>query len=262
MRSHVVQIEKSCDQTAEQATAAFELSLQYAESQVNALVFGKFGLPSGSNDGKSQDWIVSAMKCCLNATREFLETFSSLPILEYRDLSFVQWAQLVQILKLVPTLCFKDHNIIGWHAAQIRKELRLRMILESLCYRMQELTQAERNTDVQEGVENRLDSPILPPNWFLMFKSVLKILKDTYDRRCEEAERDERMQQTGLGCPVLNGSIQDSEFWFELMEFQRSSVADAGLTDAQLSGADPNSGVHECNSGEWSDFDLFDFSQT
>lgn len=234
------------------------LSLPYAESQVNAIIFGKSGLPSWSRNGESHDLILSTMQCCLNGVREFLETFASLPILKYRDLSFVQWAQLVQVLKLVPTLCFENHNVTGWNTAQIRKELSIGMILESLCYRMQELTQAERSPTLQASTANRSDSSALPPNWFRMFESVLKILKDTCNRRCEEAERDERMQQTGLGCPVLNGSIQDSEFWFELMEFQHSSFADCSLTGTHLRNADYTPGVDECISGEWSNFDLFD----
>lgn len=201
------------------------------------------------------------MKCCLNGTREFLEAFASLQIYSYRHLSFVQWAQLVQVLKLIPTLCFKNHDTSGWNAAQVRKELRLGMILESLCYRMHELTQAEHVSDAQASTDDSQESRALPPNWFLMFESVLKILKDTYDKRCEEAERDERVQVPGLGCPVLNGSIQDSEFWIELMEFQQSSIGNVSLASPHLNDVNHTLGGDQPNSDDWGTLDIFNIGQ-
>lgn len=174
------------------------------------------------------------MQCCLEGMRAFLETFASLAIPEYRDLSFVQWAQLVQVLKLIPTLCFDTHDVPSWNPAQARKELRVGMILESLCYRMDELTstnETQQNANSNPQAESSLSASTLQPDWFLMFKSVLKILIETYNRQCREVESNERVQRRGFSCPVLTGHIQDSEYW---EAFRHCSIVGNGSMNSGL----------------------------
>lgn len=240
-----------------------QLSIHYAKSQINAIVFGRSGLPAWSNDVDFHGWILSAMQHCLSGMREFLETFASLPIPEYRDLSFVQWAQFVQVLKLIPTLCFNNHKVAGWNTTQVRKEMRIGMVLESLCFRMHETNsehEAQQPANARTASERPPDFSTSRPDWFLMFKSVLKILKETYDRRCAEAEQDEQTQQLDLGCPVLSGKLQESEFW---AAFERSTAMNIGFSDPELIDVDLNDSADEqaYNNCEWDNLTVFDNGQ-
>ena len=112
---------------------------------------------------------------------------------------------------------------------------------------MQELaTTKETDLYQEEEVGNeRLDNETSSsPNWFFMFKSVLKIFKETYDERCQSAERNgsEGQLETRKGsmCPVLNGSITDSEFWDAL---QSNGMMDSDLFGGDMSGLEFDSAM-------------------
>lgn len=155
-----------------------------------------------------QPRIVAALRQCLEASKAFLEIFTSLDISDYQRLSAIQWTQLVQVMKVVPKLCFDDTLISQWNTAEARSYLQLNSILESLCGKMQELTSTTSQT-ASDGTSTN----VARPDYFLMFKSVLQIMKEEYDQRVAALERNVAEQKTGSRCPVLNGSIRTSEFW-------------------------------------------------
>lgn len=207
-----------------------KLSILYAESQLNACIFSEQHSPTLLNSPKSQDRTLSVLTRCLESCKNFLEIFLSLPVPEYLNVSFIQWAQLVQVLKIAPQLCFSADSMPQWDADKARKELRLELILESLCYRMHELTSTSHsNSHQDEHVHSSADGHSRPDH-FLMFKSVLKILKETYEERCAAAEQQMMdPPRHASRCPVMNGSIKDSEFWDAL---QASNAAGTESSDS------------------------------
>ena len=198
-----------------------------------------------------QSWRSIALARCFDATKKYFETFTSAPISEYYNMSFAEWARLIQVLKVMSRLCFPIIGAPEWDDEKARKEARFGMIMESILYRMQELTatgkprqhvEEAKGSKRVEDEHSGLKSSALPPDHFFMFKSVLKILKDVYDERVDVATRDAKREgssrQRGSRCPVLNGSIQDSEYWEALQCSNMMSANGYVPLDSELGGLD------------------------
>jgi hypothetical protein len=81
------------------------------------------------------------------------------------------------------------------------------VFLESLCFRMDELTTVR--ADTKTG-----------PDVFCMFKSVLRIVHGTYEEMISNISRKsrclgakEKLGRFPSSCPMLNGSIKITEYW-------------------------------------------------
>ena len=218
------------------------LSKIYAESQIAAIPLLAPTLEARNSstniDNPDSDRIVSSLRRCLSAVKAFFTTLLSLPLPELQDLSFVQWAQLVQVFKIAPKLCFPIPTCPGWDAARARDELRLDLVLDSLCYRMQELT----STNSQDQLQ---------PDQPLMFKSVLQLLKNVYDGRLEALNNETMLASFSKrsSCPMLNGSLKDTEFWDAL----NCTTVDGLGQGLNIDLFDPN--TFEDPMENWLDFD-------
>lgn len=84
---------------------------------------------------------------CLESGRQFLDKILSVPVSDYHYISFVEWMRLPYVLIIVARLSFPNENHIpGWDVRAAQDRVRLDLYLESLCYRMQNLTTFNRVT--------------------------------------------------------------------------------------------------------------------
>ena len=192
----------------------------------------------------TETWRSAALACCFDATKTFFDTFTSATMTEYYNMTLMEWVRLILALKIMSRLCFHVNCDPEWDDAMARKEARFGMIMESILYRMQELTatgkprQFGRKDEGDQRAKDMSDASkgsMLRPDHFFMFKSVLGILKEVYDERVDTAMADAKTAasrgQHGSICPVQNGSIKDSEYWEAL---QWSDMMDFGPLDSEF----------------------------
>ncbi|KAI9703102.1 MAG: hypothetical protein M1820_005974 [Bogoriella megaspora] len=216
--------------------ALMKLAKHFVELQIQSIAITRPNSSATtsliSND--VQDRRHAALLRCLRSSKAFFETFFSLPISEYRDMAFAERCRVVLTLTIVAKLCFDIPGFPQWDSAWARKEVQFGMIVESLCYRMQELTSTGKSPKPKDAA--------LPPDHFFMMKSVLQILKEVYDEavaetlKTSEEEREKRKQ--GPGCPVLNGELMNTDFW-DALEYSHVSGVDP-LLDCNWNLTDPN----------------------
>lgn len=84
----------------------------------------------------------------LEAGKRFLDTLLSFPVHEYHLISFSEWMRLPTVIMTVARLCIPTdaHVAVGWDIRAAQDRVRLDLCLESLCYRMQQLTTYDKAT--------------------------------------------------------------------------------------------------------------------
>jgi hypothetical protein len=78
----------------------------------------------------------------LEAGKRFLDALLSYPAHEYHLISFSEWMRLPTVIMTVARLCMPNdaHTAAGWDVKAAQDRVRLDLCLESLCYRMQQLS--------------------------------------------------------------------------------------------------------------------------
>ena len=105
-----------------------------------------------------------ALSQCFENTLSVFETFTTLPIAEYRNFSMAEWSRLIQTVINVFTLCATLPDVPDLDPAVRNQSTRFGIYLESLCYRMDELTKVgntaktppRRLLHVQVGTTDRV----------------------------------------------------------------------------------------------------------
>jgi hypothetical protein len=199
--------------------AAFDLSKQYVELRMAAVALKDLNSEETAalTTDRHSRWRPSILLQCLEAAKKFFQTFTSLPISEYRNMTFMDWTRLCQAFKIMSKLCCPIPSTPEWDLARARKEAQLGFIIESLCYRMQKLTgtgKANRNED-EWRVFNKDVNTVSPPDYFFMLHYGLQILKEVYDESTNVAVQEKKENQEvqcSTKCPILNGTIMDSDY--------------------------------------------------
>jgi hypothetical protein len=85
---------------------------------------------------------IMALFSALEAGKRFLDTILSFPVHEYHFISFVEWMRLPTVIITVARLCIPSdaHTASGWDVKTAQDRVRLDLCIESLCYRMQQLS--------------------------------------------------------------------------------------------------------------------------
>jgi hypothetical protein len=206
----------------EESTASIRLANCFAEVKINAIALANLNTTvSTPIDGDDvQEWRHATLMRCLQSSKAFFDAFFSLPVAEYGNMGTAEKSRLVLTLTILAKLCLDIPSVPRWDSGWARKEAQFGMIIESLCYRTQELTQTGKCHDT--------DDATLPPDYFYMMKSVLEILKDVYgqavDKASQAAEAECPEAKKRSKCPMLNGDIMTTDFWASLEFSQQSGV--------------------------------------
>lgn len=85
---------------------------------------------------------INALLSALEAGKRFLDALLSYPPHEYHIISFSEWMRLPTVIMTVAKLCIPSdaHVQAGWDVKAAQDRVRLDLCLESLCYRMQQLS--------------------------------------------------------------------------------------------------------------------------
>ncbi|KAJ6044365.1 hypothetical protein N7499_006869 [Penicillium canescens] len=196
--------------------------------------------------------IQSLATTCFSEVQEFLEALLSIPLDQYIYFSTREWCQIIMTISTASKLCFSHlayADVTETRAFQIKTRAKMLIYLESLAHRMGNLSV----------------TPILStkyPDFFCLFKSVLEIITPTYapppssyqpadigTGTCPVTHQDQmepyhqEMDAQGTSpsasrCPILNGTIKDTDFWRALE--QSTPISDESLGDglADLQGND------------------------
>jgi hypothetical protein len=146
---------------------------------------------------------------CVSCIRSFYEQLVAVDTAEYQNFTFVEWTRLIASIILL-------FRIIHSTSAEsdIEALTQFEKYLELLSFRMHELSNSR--SDVAE-----------PPNAFCLWESVLKIVRDKYAKLMtdmkERAAAILNLGNLGNICPVLNGSIKQTEFWDDFTHGSESS---------------------------------------
>ncbi|PYH70617.1 uncharacterized protein BO88DRAFT_424180 [Aspergillus vadensis CBS 113365] len=201
--------------------------------------------------------LVNQGTSCASEIRSFFEYFLSIPQSQYILFSYRDWCQLILTISAASDICFLSSASMSpiWTDFQTKTRSGMLIYLESLSHRMTRLS-------VTKDGET--------PDIFFMFKSVLEIVLSTYAPTSGEsssltstsikgnpsvrAETGRNVAATSstpsTRCPMVNGSIRESEFW-EAMK--QSDVYLEGLANG-VNGEDVfTSGVDSllADCGDW-----------
>jgi hypothetical protein len=143
---------------------------------------------------------------CISTLRSFYEQLVSIDVSEYQNFTFVEWSRLIVSIILLLRIVHGTSSSSDVEAlAQFEK------YLELLSFRMHELSNSKSET-------------VEPPNAFCLWESVLKIVREKYARLMTDMkERAAAIQNLGNMCPVMNGSIRQTEFWENFIQDYPSS---------------------------------------
>jgi hypothetical protein len=85
---------------------------------------------------------LNALLSALEAGKRFLDALLAFPMEEYYLISFSEWMRLPTVIMTVARLCMPTNANItsGWDFKTAQERVRLDLCLESLCYRMQQLS--------------------------------------------------------------------------------------------------------------------------
>lgn len=125
------------------------------------------------------------------AGKKFLDSLLAIPSSQYHLISFVEWMRLPYILIILSKLSFpSESHIPGWDVRVAQDRVRLDLYLESLCYRMQNLTTFKR--------------PAQPlPDFWLSMNMIMEKTKTWYIRKTK---------------PTTDGFKADEESPFEHLQ--------------------------------------------
>ncbi|KAL2851047.1 hypothetical protein BJY01DRAFT_209413, partial [Aspergillus pseudoustus] len=181
--------------------------------------------------------ILDVANSCLADITTFLETFLATPLEEYLLFTIREWSQLIVTISLASHLCFTrpetDDNT-GWDNFQTNSRAKMLIYLESLIHRMDTLSVSSSSTPFPDG--------------FCMFKSVFGILVQTFappstpdtshctrtttmseslasSEQCRNPSiKNPQLSGSAISrCPVMNGTLQQTDFWRALEQNTPSS---------------------------------------
>ncbi|KAL3463728.1 hypothetical protein BJX64DRAFT_256771 [Aspergillus heterothallicus] len=200
--------------------------------------------------------ILDMANTCLSDIKTFLETILSTPLEEYPLFSIREWSELIVTISIASHLCFytpETCDPAGWTRFQRDSRAKILIYLESMTHRM--------------GTLSASSSATACPDTFCMFKSVLGILMQTFapsitsadslslnqatpsSETPTQSEQDPnpgtRSQSSSAAisrCPVMNGSIQQTDYW-RALESNANTTASHSM--AQRTAGDCGAGQRE-----------------
>ncbi|KAL4959818.1 fungal specific transcription factor domain-containing protein [Aspergillus stella-maris] len=200
--------------------------------------------------------------------KTFLDTFLSLPSSAYTHFSIRVRSQLILTLITSSGLCFSTPSYLHPSAQstdnrnpgldtwrKFQKDARARMVtyLESLTDKMRTISASFSPTNSRNSSKANTKAV---PDIFSMMSSVLGILTKNYNlptspptfrRTPTSAGCPGSEQRPSSRCPVLNGSIRDTEFWKTLGQLENAPVkitGEHGDRDREAPCADPTKGLN------------------
>lgn len=166
----------------------------------------------------------------LQPTKSLFENFLSIPISEYRNFSMLEWTRLIQTIISLISTCLAMVAAPEVDSIDADQASHFGIYLESLCFRMDELTTVTKDTKTG-------------PDIFCMFKSVLRIVRGTYEEMIMKISRksdcgggEEQMSRFPSICPMLNGSIRRTEYWNVLNNSDTNSAFDDDCMASGIAG--------------------------
>jgi hypothetical protein len=163
-------------------SVALELSYAFTDMQLHAVA-----LRPSSHDYQHQSSStdqLNALLATLEAGKRFLDTLLALPVTQYHLFNFSEWMRLPAVVITMSRLCIPSDvlNAAQWDVKAAQDRVRLDLYLDSLCYRMQDLT--------------TFDKPKQPhiDFWFAM-KMIMDMTRKWYCRKIEESSKTSSASQ-------------------------------------------------------------------
>ncbi|PYI03551.1 hypothetical protein BO78DRAFT_463234 [Aspergillus sclerotiicarbonarius CBS 121057] len=204
-------------------------------------------------------YLLDQASSCVSEIRTFFEYFLSIPLDQYTSFSIRDWCQLILTISASSQICFKSPDITNpeWTNFRIKTRSSMLIYLESLSHRMSSLS---------------VSKPGETPDLYFMFKSVLDIVLPTYapptrstsyPQSCGTGRQSPVIEDhtrevvappsTSSRCPMMNGSIRQSEFWeaMQQSDLYLESLGGGGYgEDGCISGIPGIDGLFD-DSGDW-----------
>ncbi|KFA49728.1 hypothetical protein S40293_01424 [Stachybotrys chartarum IBT 40293] len=128
---------------------------------------------------------------CVSILRQYLDFLLGLEESAFTHFASVQWANFVMGVIAVVRLSFPLADCPEWDPTWARSQLRLVEFLDAMCEES-ELTPSSKRVDVVSAS-----------------RVVLRVVKHKYERRLAALQAQEQVDVSmGLGCPMLDGSVQ------------------------------------------------------
>jgi hypothetical protein len=173
---------------------------------------------------------VDILFICLEATKEFFDTFLCIPATEYRRLSFVEWSRLIVTTVALYKLSLGSPRIPEWDVQIARNTVRLEIYLEALCYRIQSISIA--SPSVPEGTD-----------LFSILRQIFDNVRTTYERlrqlpQSVSASDDSKVHETSFPAkPTYQNRCPAFPYWGKSVH-QESTTSTSDITSDGTSVAD------------------------
>lgn len=159
---------------------------------------------------------------CLEAGKAFLDALIAIPVEDYYLVPTGEWLRLPRVVMVIIMLTTRMTNeLVGWDIKAAQERVRLDLYLESLCFRMQNLTTFKPPKQPR------------PDTWMAM-KMVMQSIRGWYKQKLEPARSSSAKSQKTPGrtsrCPAHDATSTGS--------FTPHS-ADVGSTTSRSTGIPP-----------------------
>lgn len=160
-----------------------DLSSSFTEMLIHSVALRT---PNLERSASADSTRLNALLSALEAGKRFLDTLLSYPGHDYHLITFSEWMRLPTVILTVARLCMPNdaHNAVGWDVKAAQDRVRLDLCLESLCYRMQQLTTYDKKKQTH------------PDFWFAM-RWINDLTKAWYIRRINPVPTPPPTQSNG-----------------------------------------------------------------
>jgi hypothetical protein len=167
---------------------------------------------SSSQGSLLRESIVQALDHCVQATQAFQAYFSTIPTIEYANISMLQMTYLVHSTIVALTVSLDMPALPEWNAQKARDTIQLGAQLDTLSRRMQQLS-----SDLNRNL------PKKRPDQFALFVLSLDSLKEMYEKavrksreRSQTYSRNQMMAEEFFlpdSCPMLSTTSSQIASW-------------------------------------------------
>jgi hypothetical protein len=153
--------------------AELELTNRYMDISIYSYNIGCLKSPP-----EQQNWRIprGILEKCVLSCKRYFEYLLSTPTTFFCGFTVVQWSSIIHTIVVISRLSFPLSICWDWDGSFAKEHAPLCMYLDSLCYRMQNLSQAK----VSDSERNDIDAP-------MFFKLILDSVKNTFGERLSYA---------------------------------------------------------------------------
>ncbi|PSN59287.1 hypothetical protein BS50DRAFT_565856 [Corynespora cassiicola Philippines] len=222
---------------SEEYQRTLDLSSSFTELQLHSVALRPATSSNGA--GNASNTQLNSLLSTLEAAKSFLDSLLSFPVTQYHWISFSEWMRLPTVVMTTARLCIPSeaHSALQWDVKGAQDRVRLDLYLESLCYRMQELSTYDRKNQSH------------PDFWWAM-RMIMDLTRKWYCRKINPKNASQPTP-TNIPTPDTTNGSSNNEAESSILFLNHSFEVNDDFTQHGMGdmGLDMDMGMGMLNSG-------------